>query len=153
MSYAICEQQRRRSACASAQSDHRLCCSLPRQNDTSIFYIRNFKILADLSVAEQVSLCLAWSETPEDTFSHGVAHLFPMNSDTIVRDYSEIHARTDCLCSKVIRMPRKCLQIRLKCTLTHFNLTILVKALTHGFYMVRNFRKISKTKTLSAAGH
>ena len=27
--YAICEQQRRRSACASAQSDQRLC-SLPR---------------------------------------------------------------------------------------------------------------------------
>ena len=27
--YAICEQQRRRSACASAQSDQRLCCSLP----------------------------------------------------------------------------------------------------------------------------
>ena len=26
--YAICEQQRRRSACASAQSDQRLCCSL-----------------------------------------------------------------------------------------------------------------------------
>ena len=28
--YAICEQQRRRSACASAQSDQHLCCSLPR---------------------------------------------------------------------------------------------------------------------------
>ena len=28
--YAICEQQRRRSACALAQSDQRLCCSLPR---------------------------------------------------------------------------------------------------------------------------
>ena len=28
-----------------------------------------------LSVAEQVSWCLAWSETPEDTFSHGAAHL------------------------------------------------------------------------------
>ena len=27
--YAICEQQRRRSACASVQSDQRLCCSLP----------------------------------------------------------------------------------------------------------------------------
>ena len=27
--YAICEQQRRRSACASAQSDQCLCCSLP----------------------------------------------------------------------------------------------------------------------------
>ena len=28
VSYALCEQQRRRSACASAQSDQRLCCSL-----------------------------------------------------------------------------------------------------------------------------
>ena len=28
--YAICEEQRRRSACASAQSDQRLYCSLPR---------------------------------------------------------------------------------------------------------------------------
>ena len=28
--YAICEQQRRRSTCASAQSDQHLCCSLPR---------------------------------------------------------------------------------------------------------------------------
>ena len=27
--FCICEQQRRRSACASAQSDQRLCCSLP----------------------------------------------------------------------------------------------------------------------------
>ena len=26
--YALCEQQRRRSACASAQSDQRLCCSI-----------------------------------------------------------------------------------------------------------------------------
>ena len=28
--YAICEQQRRRSACASPQSDQHPCCSLPR---------------------------------------------------------------------------------------------------------------------------
>ena len=48
MSYAICEQQRRRSACAPAQSDQRLCCSLSRQNDTSSLYMRNFKILAGL---------------------------------------------------------------------------------------------------------
>ena len=27
--FTICEQQRHRSACASAQSDQRLCCSLP----------------------------------------------------------------------------------------------------------------------------
>ena len=30
VSYAICEQQRRRSACTSAQSDQHLCCSLLR---------------------------------------------------------------------------------------------------------------------------
>ena len=59
VSYAICEQQRRRSACASAQSDQCLCCSLPRQNDTSSLYIRNFKILAGLcSWADQFASCL-----------------------------------------------------------------------------------------------
>ena len=30
VSFAICEQQRRRSACASAQSDQHLCCPLRR---------------------------------------------------------------------------------------------------------------------------
>ena len=44
--YAICEQQRRRSACASAQSDQHLCCSLPRQYDISSIYIGNFITLA-----------------------------------------------------------------------------------------------------------
>ena len=59
VSYAICEQQRRRSACASAQSDQHLCCSLPRQNDTSSLYIRNFKILAGYcSWAGQFVSCL-----------------------------------------------------------------------------------------------
>ena len=59
MSYAICEQQRCRSACASALSDQCLCCSLPRQNDTSSLYIRNFKILAGLcSWAGQFVSCL-----------------------------------------------------------------------------------------------
>ena len=59
VSYAICEQPRRRSACASAQSDQRLFCSLPRQNDTSSLYIRNFKILAGLcSWAGQFVSCL-----------------------------------------------------------------------------------------------
>ena len=61
VSYVICEQQRRRSACASAQSDQRLYCSLPRQNDTcsSFIYIRNFKILASLcSWAGQFLSCL-----------------------------------------------------------------------------------------------
>ena len=26
-------------------------------------------------MAAQVGMCLGWSETPEDTFSHGVAHM------------------------------------------------------------------------------
>ena len=43
--YARCEQQRCRSACASVQSDQRLCCSLPRLDSTSSFYIWNFKPL------------------------------------------------------------------------------------------------------------
>ena len=40
--YAICEQQRRRSA----QSDQRLSCSLPGSYNTPSFYIRNFKTLS-----------------------------------------------------------------------------------------------------------
>ena len=43
--YAISEQQRRRTVCASAQSDQHLCCSLPRSYDTATFYIQNFKPL------------------------------------------------------------------------------------------------------------
>ena len=43
VSYVICEQQRRRSACASAQSDQRLCCSLPRSYNVSSFCTKNFK--------------------------------------------------------------------------------------------------------------
>ena len=44
MSYA--NNKRRRSACASAQSDQRLCCSLFRYYNISRFYSRNFKTLA-----------------------------------------------------------------------------------------------------------
>ena len=39
-----------------------------------LVYISEISRLWLVSVAEQVSLCLAWSETTEDTFSHGVAH-------------------------------------------------------------------------------
>ena len=37
--FTICEQQRRRSACASAQSDQRLCCSLPNMNTATVSII------------------------------------------------------------------------------------------------------------------
>ena len=39
--YAICEQQSRRSACSSAQSDERLRCRLPRWHNTYSCYTRN----------------------------------------------------------------------------------------------------------------
>ena len=35
-----------------------------------LVYISEISRFLLVSVAEQVSLCLAWSETPEDTFSH-----------------------------------------------------------------------------------
>ena len=41
-----------------------------------LVYITEISRFYLVSVAEQVSLCLAWSDTPEDTFSHGVAHMF-----------------------------------------------------------------------------
>ena len=44
--YAICDQQRCRSACAFAQSDQHLCCSLPKKYNISSFYICNFMTLA-----------------------------------------------------------------------------------------------------------
>ena len=43
--YAICKQQRHRSACAFAQSDQHLCFSLPRQYN---FFMWNFMTLASL---------------------------------------------------------------------------------------------------------
>ena len=72
--YAICEQQRRRPACAFAQSDQRLCCSLPRQNNISSFYIRNFKPLASFFSwpGRFVSYLVA---NPKDRFSRDEAHI------------------------------------------------------------------------------
>ena len=61
----ICEQQRRRLACASAQSDQHLSWSLTRWYNTSSFYIRNFKPLP--------SFC--GCENPEDRFSRDEAYI------------------------------------------------------------------------------
>ena len=70
MSYIICEQQRRRSACASAQSDRRLCCSLPRYLDSIIPLVSISEISSRklASVAEQRGLSLTWSKTPKTGF-------------------------------------------------------------------------------------
>ena len=47
--YVICEQQNCRLACAAAQSDQHLCCSLPRYCNTYTWLMPNFKTLASLS--------------------------------------------------------------------------------------------------------
>ena len=62
--YAKYEQQRRRSACASAQSDQRL---FVRCLDSIISLLAIAKIsrLQLVSVAEQASLSLNWSRTPK----------------------------------------------------------------------------------------
>ena len=69
--FAICAQQRRRSACASAQSDKRLCYLLSKQYNTSSFYIRNFKSLPSFCGLFEPTLVA----NPEDRFSRGEAQL------------------------------------------------------------------------------
>ena len=74
MSYVICEQKRRRSACACAQSISAL---VVRCLDSVMSLVSVIKIssIMPVSVAEQASLSLTWSETPEDTFSRDEAQL------------------------------------------------------------------------------
>ena len=68
VSYVICEQQRRRSACTSAQSDQRLCCSLPRYYNILNFYIWNFKPLA--------SFCSWAGQFESDLVGNSQKHVF-----------------------------------------------------------------------------
>ena len=65
--YAICEQQRCRSACASVQSDRRLCF---RCLDTIILLVSISEISSFYlaSVAAQAGLSVTWSETPKTGF-------------------------------------------------------------------------------------
>ena len=72
--FCICEKQRGRPTCESVQSDHRLCKSLPRQNNASNFYIRNSKPLVRIvSGANQFEFYLA--ENPEGRFSRYEAQM------------------------------------------------------------------------------
>ena len=75
MSYVICEQQRCRSACASGQSDQRLCfrCLASVMSLVSVTKISNLMLA---SVAEQAGLSLTWSGTPEDAFCRVVARMY-----------------------------------------------------------------------------
>ena len=68
LAFAICEQQRHRSACASAQSDQRLCCSLPGPSIIPVLSIVKISSLYLASVAAQAGLCLTRSKTPKAGF-------------------------------------------------------------------------------------
>ena len=71
----ICEQQKRRSGCASAQSDQCLFCWLPVQYNTVTWYNPNFKTLASFcSWAGRVKSYLV--ADPEDRFSCDEAHFY-----------------------------------------------------------------------------
>ena len=67
----ICEKQRHRQPCASAQSDQRLSYSLSKlaTSKISIFY--------HVVEAEQAGLDMTCSETTEDRFSRVKAHMGP----------------------------------------------------------------------------
>ena len=74
LSSGICEQQKRRPAFASAQSDQRLCFSLIEKYHTLTCYERNFNFLASLCGGP------AWFEShvvgnPKDWFSHVLAQI------------------------------------------------------------------------------
>ena len=45
----------------------------------SLVSVTEISSLMLASVAEQASLSLTWSETPEDTFSHDEAHMYNVN--------------------------------------------------------------------------
>ena len=72
----VCKQQRHRSAWESAQSDHRLCYSLPRQHNACSYrcYIQNIKTLASFcSWAGRFESCLV--AHPRRQVSRDIAHL------------------------------------------------------------------------------
>ena len=79
--YTICKQQRRRSACASAQSDQHLCCLLSGWYNTSNFYIQNFTPLCSWEGWFE-----SWLANPEDRFSRVVAYLITINNILNVTD-------------------------------------------------------------------
>ena len=64
LSLGVCEQQRRRPACASAQTDQ-LLCYLFLGSTISILATSEISIFELVSVAEETCLSLAFSETPK----------------------------------------------------------------------------------------
>ena len=81
LSSEVCEQQRRRPACASAQSDQRLCYSRFGKNHILACYKRNFNFLASLCSFGDWFEC-GFVRNPEDRFSHDEAQLMSVGHIT-----------------------------------------------------------------------
>ena len=95
--YAICKQQRCRSACATMQPDQRFCCSLPRYYNISSFYIRNFKPPSSFcSCAGQFVSYLV--SNPEDRFSRDEAHMAAIGTNGRLGYQKKVSECNHCLC-------------------------------------------------------
>ena len=92
--YAICEQQRRISACAFANNKGAYQPGHPRSLISafvvryldSIIHMFAIVILSRLwlaSVAEQAGLSLIWPQTPEDRFYRDEAHIMYVSLDQL----------------------------------------------------------------------
>ena len=60
----------------------------------SLVSVTKISSLMLASVAEQASLSLTWSETPEDTFSHDVVQMFLLVSVTFYRCIEKRHSKS-----------------------------------------------------------
>ena len=80
-SSGVCEQHRRRPACASTQSDQRLCYSLSGEHSRHACSIQTFNFLA---ISEETCLSLGLSETPKTGFATTWAKLCHINLIEII---------------------------------------------------------------------
>ena len=70
----------------------------------SLVSVTKISSLILASVAEQASLPLTWSETPEDTFSHGVAQLLSTKGQRNVREFCSVQSVTS-FCARLQTSP------------------------------------------------
>ena len=83
--YALCEQQRRRSACASAQSDQHLCFRC-LDSIIPLVSISEISSLYLASVAAQAGLSLPWSQAPKTGFLV-MRHIFQHVSTAMILSF------------------------------------------------------------------
>ena len=102
LSSGVCEQQRRRPACASAQSDQCLCYSLFEKYHVKACYKRNFKFLASLcSWGDWFESHFVWN--PEDRFCRDEAQILSAVYDLIIEYFSNSRGDISAWSSSLIR--------------------------------------------------